>query len=379
MKLKSNLEVVILWYFANFDKECALADMLGDDYILPFSSGFFDDKILETIIELENAKVLSQVVVSFPNEGLILGPFSKDFKQVLKKAKLPVEVKKRFLDNKFYLKDIALLESKNLVYESDMPFFDEIIYLDLSKWKYPKSYNTEGAKKELNKYKDILRSKHTIIGTIANIDEVQELETYLNSINLCKSAYERYCKNCQLPLKYNEEFELSEQDLEYYIDQQIVMAAVLLSEDLNQIRIRRLFLTYNRYHRRPIFTNVVGSFVNEGDKNLTNPKLYKIYCSKKDKLGNFYIIINDLHSQKIKLAYKHAYAKLLYEVIHGDVYNHNSKIGIDELIRRACGLEKGKKATHTKTFPNIKFVNFLERKGTKVFSNGEVELVPERS
>lgn len=381
MILKSNLEVVILWYFANFQQESALAKLVGNDYELPFSSSFFDVRIAEIIMQFENQNLIPRVAISLPREGVTLGVYEEEYKSIVKNAKLPLESKRRLINNEFYFQDVVLLEKAKVTFESGVDFFYRVIFLDLQNWRFPSNLDVSNAVQELNRYKAMLQLKYTKFDPLADEFEILDLKSYLTRTDICKKAYEHYCLNFQFKPKYSDEFELSEADLEYFIDNPIAMVSVLISEDLGQIKVRRLFLTYNPHHRRPIYTNVVGDFVLDTDRKKNSVKLFKIFCSKKTERGHFYIVVNDISHTKIHLNYKSTYAKLLYDVIHTGKYTHKNKQGLDEHIRRACGVTTGTKITFKKYLPDIEFVNFLERVGVDVLQreNSGIELVPEDS
>ena len=100
MKIKSSLEVVLLWYFANFEKEQNLRGTMGQDYILPFHSGFFEEEILTTLIDFEKRQLIPKVIVGRAERGLTFTSWKEPFDEALKKSKIPKVVKKRWITNK---------------------------------------------------------------------------------------------------------------------------------------------------------------------------------------------------------------------------------------------------------------------------------------
>ena len=151
MKIKSSLEVVLLWYFANFEKEQNLRGTMGQDYILPFHSGFFEEEILTTLIDFEKRQLIPKVIVGRAERGLTFTSWKEPFDEALKKSKIPKVVKKRWITNKMYLSDIQKLQQCNLVY-GRRDFFEEIIKFDLRYFEYPKELDSTPARKELMTY-----------------------------------------------------------------------------------------------------------------------------------------------------------------------------------------------------------------------------------
>lgn len=378
MKIKSSLEVVLLWYFANFEKEQNMRGAMGYDYELPFYSGFFEEEILATLIDFEKKQLIPKVTVSRAEGGLTFKSWKEPFNEAIEKSEMSKAVKKRWLNNKMYLADIQKLQQCDLRYgKFKQDFFEEIIKPDLRYFEYPKELDSIPARHELTTYAESISRSYSVLYDF----ELVKLSEYMSQVDIGTKLYELYCKNVGLEFSTREEIEMYDENISKVVDEEIAAITLFLAEMLGQIKIRRMTVLYNGYTGKPM-ANIIYSIIPKEMRVKVpagNTKVYKLYCSKINKFRKFHIIFNDLIDKKIELKYSNIYSRLLYDVVHNDKYTHPNTEGLDEHIRRASGIATGKKATYSRELPELQFVNLFERRGREVFSNGCVELVPGQS